>query len=155
MMGINDLRVVACPPDEIPYDLLLTADPSREMVEDYVSRGEIFLAKIKDNTVGVYVLIQTRPKTIELVNLAVEEAFQEQGIGKILVLDSIERARSLGARTVELGTGNSGIGQLALYQKCGFRIVGVDRNFFTRHYEEEIYENGIQCIDMIRMSLDL
>jgi hypothetical protein len=44
---------------------------------------------------------------------------------------------------------------LALYQKCGFRIVGVDLDFFIRHYPEKIYENGIQCRDMIRLSLDL
>lgn len=44
---------------------------------------------------------------------------------------------------------NSGIHQFYLYQKCGFRITGVDRNFFLTHYTEKIYENGIQCRDMI------
>jgi ribosomal protein S18 acetylase RimI-like enzyme len=78
-----------------------------------------------------------------------------KGIGKQLVLHAIETARSRGNKTIEIGTGNSGIGQLALYQKCGFRIVGVDIDFFVRHYSEAIYENGIQCRDMIRLSKDL
>lgn len=36
-----------------------------------------------------------------------------------------------------------------------FRITGIDRDFFIRHYDEEIFENGIQVIDMIRLSQDL
>ncbi|MNW16937.1 putative N-acetyltransferase YvbK [compost metagenome] len=45
--------------------------------------------------------------------------------------------------------------QLYLYQKCGFRIVGVDVDFFVRHYEEAIEENGIPCRDMIRLAMDI
>lgn len=79
-----------------------------------------------------------------------------KGIGRQLATHAIETARAQGYKTMEMGTGNSSIGQLALYQKCGFRIVGVDLDFFVRHnYLEEIYENGIQCRDMIRMSQDL
>ena len=70
-------------------------------------------------------------------------------------MNAIEVAKSKGFKTIEVGTGNSSIEQLALYQKCGFRITGVDLDFFIRHYSEEIYENGIQCRDMIRLSKDL
>lgn len=139
----------------VPYDLLLLADPSKEIVDDYLDRGHIYIASFNDEVVGVYVLIQTRPQTIELVNIAVDEAFQGRGFGKKLVLDAVEQAKLLKAKTIEIGTGNSSIQQLALYQKCGFRITGIDKDFFTRHYHEEIYENGIQCVDMIRLSMDL
>ncbi|MNO06893.1 putative N-acetyltransferase YvbK [compost metagenome] len=71
------------------------------------------------------------------------------------MLSAIEMARAENVKTIEIGTGNSGMLQLALYQKCGFRIVGVDPDFFVRHYEEPIFENGIPCRDMIRMRLDL
>ncbi|MFC0472483.1 histidine phosphatase family protein [Halalkalibacter kiskunsagensis] len=33
--------------------------------------------------------------------------------------------------------------------------IGVDMDFFIKHYPEEIFENGIQCRDMIRLSQDL
>ncbi|MNP84355.1 putative N-acetyltransferase YvbK [compost metagenome] len=68
---------------------------------------------------------------------------------------AIQNARLLGAKTIEVGTGNSSVGQLALYQKCGFRITGIDRDFFIRHYSEEIVENGIKVVDMIRLTLDI
>ncbi|WOZ39942.1 GNAT family N-acetyltransferase [Paenibacillus polymyxa] len=142
--------------ENYPLELLLLADPSRQLVEEYLKRGQCFVAEIDHQIVGVYVLLPTRPETIEVVNIAVSEVMQGKGIGRQLVTHAIETARIQGYKTLEIGTGNSSIGQLALYQKCGFRIVGVDLDFFVRHnYVEEIYENGIQCRDMIRMSQDL
>ncbi|MFB5268849.1 GNAT family N-acetyltransferase [Paenibacillus enshidis] len=141
--------------ENYPMELLLLADPSRKLVEEYINRGESFVAEEDYEILGIYVLLPTRPETVELVNIAVAERSQGQGLGKMLVLHAIQTAKARGYKTIEIGTGNSSVGQLALYQKCGFRIVGVDLDFFIRHYEEEIYENGIQCRDMIRLSQDL
>ncbi|CAI6024582.1 GNAT family N-acetyltransferase [Cohnella sp. JJ-181] len=144
------------PEEKPPMDLLLLADPSARLVEQYLRRGECYVARAGEKEpVGAYVLLPTRPDTAELVNVAVDERHQGQGIGKALVRHAVETARRRGYRTVEVGTGNSGVGQLALYQKCGFRIVAVDIDFFVRHYDEPIFENGIPCRDMIRMSQDL
>ncbi|MNE70929.1 putative N-acetyltransferase YvbK [compost metagenome] len=151
MMEIRQLNVNEQP----PMELLLLADPSRKIVEEYTSRGQCFIAEVDNSIIGVYVLLQTRPETVELVNIAVDENHQGKGIGKQLVNHAIQNAKQLGFKTIEIGTGNSSIGQLALYQKCGFRITGVDRDFFIRHYDEEIFENGIQVVDMIRLSQDL
>jgi ribosomal protein S18 acetylase RimI-like enzyme len=138
-----------------PMELLLKADPSTKLIEEYLNRGECFIAETKTQIIGVYVLLPTRPSTVEIVNIAVSEQYQGKGIGKLLVLDAIKTAKSKGFKTIEIGTGNSSISQLALYQKCGFRIVGVDIDFFVRHYPIEIEENGIHCRDMIRLSQDL
>lgn len=141
--------------EQPPMELLLLADPSRKLVEEYMQRGQCFVAEAADRIIGVYVLLRTRPETVELVNLAVDENCQGKGIGKQLVNHAIHQAKLLGFKTIEIGTGNSGVGQLALYQKCGFRITGIDRDFFVRHYNEKIFENGIQVVDMIRLSQDL
>lgn len=141
--------------EKVPLELLLLADPSKFIVEDYVAKGECFIAENEEQIIGVYVLLPTRPQTVEIVNVAVAEDYQGKGIGKLLVSHAIRVAKTQGYKTIEIGTGNSSIGQLALYQKCGFRIVSVDHNYFIKHYSEEIYENGIQCIDMIRLSQDL
>jgi ribosomal protein S18 acetylase RimI-like enzyme len=141
--------------ESIPLDLLLLADPSKELVGQYIQRGECFVTEIEGQVIGVYVLLPTRPATVELVNIAVDPSYHNKGIGKKLINHAIQIAKSKGYKTIEVGTGNSSIGQLALYQKCGFRITGVDKDFFLRHYEEVIFENGIQCRDMIRLSQDL
>ncbi|MFJ8256408.1 GNAT family N-acetyltransferase [Peribacillus asahii] len=141
--------------EKLPMELLLLADPSKDIVEEYINRGECFVAESEQQIIGVYVLLPTRPETVELVNVAVLEEQHGRGIGKQLVIDAIKVAKTKGYRTIEIGTGNSSIGQLALYQKCGFRIIGVDMDFFIKHYPEKIFENGIQCRDMIRLSQDL
>lgn len=141
--------------EQYPMELLLLADPSQELVEQYVSKGECYVLEVEQNIVGVYVLVVKDSNAAELMNIAVAEHMQGRGLGKRLVLHAIEASRQKGCSTIEVGTGNSSIDQLALYQKCGFRIVGVDTDFFVRNYTEEIYENGIQCRDMIRLAMKL
>lgn len=140
---------------DLPWDLLLLADPSRELVEEYVKRGYCYVAREGEEVVGEYVLIRTHPQTIEIVNIAVKEECQGQGIGKKLVLHAIEEAGKLKAKTVEIGTGNSGFMQLKLYQKCGFRMFAIDYDFFVKNYEEELFEDGLQVTDMVRLRMEL
>lgn len=141
--------------EQYPMELLLLADPSQELVEQYVSKEECYVLEVEQNIVGVYVLVVKDSNAAELMNIAVAEHMQGRGLGKRLVLHAIEASRQKGCPVIEVGTGNSSIDQLALYQKCGFRIVGVDTDFFVRNYTEEIYENGIQCRDMIRLAMKL
>ncbi|MBD3922147.1 GNAT family N-acetyltransferase [Paenibacillus sp. PR3] len=150
-----DIRITRVMPDQIPMDLMLLADPSQALIEEYIRRGLCYLAYAQDQIVGEFVLLPTHPQTIEIVNVAVDEGSQGRGIGQALVRKAIQEAKELGYRTIEIGTGNSSFHQLKLYQRCGFRIVGVDLDFFTRNYEEEIYEDGIQCQDMIRLRMEL
>ncbi|OXM84493.1 GNAT family N-acetyltransferase [Paenibacillus rigui] len=138
-----------------PMDLLLSADPSQALVEQYLKRGQCYIGEYDSTLVAVYVLLPTRPDTVELVNIAVSEGHQGKGLGKQLVQHAIAEGRRQGYKTMEIGTGNSSVAQLALYQKCGFRMVGIDKDFFVRHYDEPIVENGIPCLDMVRLAQDL
>lgn len=139
----------------LPWDLLLSADPSRKMVESYINDSDVYIASMEGRVIGEYVLTKIDDKTTELKNIAVDERYQGKGIGKQLVMDAIKKAKEAGFKTIEVGTGNSSFSQLALYQKCGFRIAGVDKGFFTKNYDKEIIENGIRCADMIRLAQDL
>jgi ribosomal protein S18 acetylase RimI-like enzyme len=141
--------------ERLPTELMLLADPDEHVINSYIGRSECFVMELNNEIIGVYLLLPTRPFTVELVNIAISDSCQGKGYGKQLVLHAINTARQEGYKTIEIGTGNSSIGQLALYQKCRLEIVGIDKGFFVRHYTEEIYENGIQCKDMIRLSLDL
>lgn len=141
--------------EKVPMKLLLEADPSRKMVKEYVDRGQGFIAEIGKEIIGAFVLLPTRPGTVEIMNIAVAEENRGRGIGKQLIEEAIKISKKRKYRTIEVGTGNSSVGQLVLYQKCGFRITGIDSDFFITHYDEEIYENGIQCRDMIRLSQNL
>ena len=140
---------------EAPMDLLLLADPSEELVKEYLSKGTCYTAELHGETVGVVLIMETEPYTIEIMNLAVKEELHNHGIGKQLLLYVIEEIKKGDAKKIEIGTGNPGVVQMLLYQKCGFRIVGIDFDFFRKTHPEPIYENGIECRDMIRMRIDL
>jgi len=138
--------------ESLPWKLLLSADPSKKMIDKYINSSDIYIALMEEEVVGEYVLTKIDNATVELISVAVDEKFQGRGIGKILVLDAIKKSKEKGFKTIEIGTGNSSFSQLALYQKCGFRVVGVKKDFFTENYDKEIIENGIRCTDMIRLS---
>ncbi|MFF5994931.1 GNAT family N-acetyltransferase [Lysinibacillus sp. KU-BSD001] len=141
--------------EPLPMDLLLQANPSGEIIKEYIQRGKCYILEEHDNIIGVFVLIPTRPGTVELVNVSVAEEKQGRELGKRLVEEAIKIATLARFKKIEVGTGNSSISQIALYQKFGFRMTHIDKDFFIHHYKSPIFENGIQCVDMVRFSLDL
>ena len=130
---------------EIPFEILELADPSRTQVDSYLKNGTCYLAKIDAVIVGVMILKKIIPATMEIKNIAVRESQQGKGIGKALLRYSEKVSRESGYKNLVIGTGNSSIGQLALYQKEGFEIDRIEMNFFIKNYPEPIFENGIQC----------
>lgn len=138
---------------DLLWDLLLLADPSRQMVEEYVADGVLYSAAWDGVTVGVYVLVPLEENDWELKNIAVAPEWQGKGVGKVLVGKAIASAKELGAETLTVGTGNSSVGQLALYQKAGFRMERIAKNYFTLNYDEPIFENGMQCRDMVFLKM--
>ena len=141
--------------ESAPMPLLLLADPSEKNILKYLDNSEVYVALEKEVIVGVYVLKKIGPLKVELMNIAVAESHQGMGIGKTLVQHAIEAAKTSGMQSIELGTGNSSIQQLALYQKCGFRLKEIVHDHFVINYDEPIYENDIQCRDMVRLGIDL
>lgn len=132
--------------------LLLLADPSRAKVEAYLARSRCFVARVGAEVVGAYVITPLGEGALELMNIAIAEPAQGRGLGKRLLAHAIETARSLGANRLEVGTGTFGY-QLAFYQRAGFRVDRIDKDFFLTHYEAPIFEDGIQHKDMLRLAL--
>jgi ribosomal protein S18 acetylase RimI-like enzyme len=89
--------------------------------------------------------------------VAVDESEQGHGIGTWLVDEVCARLRATGVTTITVGTASSGIRQLAFYQRAGFRLTHVERDFFTgdKGYPAGIEENGIPIRDMVWMERSL
>ncbi|WP_311567352.1 GNAT family N-acetyltransferase [Photobacterium arenosum] len=147
---------------QIPMALLLEADPSEACIQRYLN-GAYCLAAVdvdvdeseeKGEIVGVCVAKPIAEYTYEIFNLAVYPAFQQQGIGSKLLTALFSRLRKQGVQSLVLGTGTFGY-QLTFYQRLGFRVESVAKDFFLDHYDEPIFELGIQHRDMLRLRLDL
>jgi len=141
--------------EQVPYHLLLLADPSKEIIDSYLSDSLIILADFEGTTVGICVLQKKGQGSAEIKNIAVETTHQGKGIATLLLKHIIEKAKLEGLQKINIGTGNSSIGQLYLYQKVGFEIEFVKKNFFKENYPDPIFENGIECKHMIMLSMNL
>ena len=141
--------------EEIPWPLLLLADPSKEMVDDYLRNAEIFIAIHDTNILGAYTLYPITTDLLEIKNIAVDEKYQRMGLGKLLLDHASATAKSKSYKQICIGTANAGIWQIYLYQRQGFDITGLKKNFFIDNYPEPIYENGIQCKHMIVLTKKL
>jgi len=141
------------PPGEAPWDLLLLADPCRETVEAYLPRSRCFALCSGVRILGVCVAMPRGGGVHELMNLAVEPSSQGKGLGTRLLRHVTETLGREGARRLELGTGSFGY-PLRFYQRCGFRVREVDRDYFPRNYPETIIEDGVWLRDRLLLDLE-
>ena len=135
------------------HDLLLEADPDEAAVAAYLAQGQVFVCGAATTPYGVMVLLSHAPEGAdiwEVKNIATVATHRGQGVGSALLAVAKSTAQAGGAQGLVIGTGNSSLDQLRLYQRNGFRICGVVPDFFA-NYPEPIYENGIRCRDMVRL----
>lgn len=143
------------PPSAPLRELLLDADPDERQVADHLAHGELYTAWSRGSLAGAIVIRRTAHDTWEIMNCSVFPEYRRQGCGTLLVLHALNVIRTRGARYAELGTSDASPGPMALYERCGFRTAGVIKNHFTDNYPEPVWDNGVQCVDMIRMRADL
>lgn len=148
-----DLEIVKT--DTPQRDLLLLADESEESVADYAGRGTTYVARRDGEILGQYVFLHTRPFTAEVVNIAVVPEHQRKGIATAMLRHAVATARAAGFHLLEIGTGDLGAGQIALYERCGFVRCGIDVDYFSKHYPVPFFENGVECRHMVRLRMEL
>ncbi len=124
------------------------------MIDSYLKNGELFVAELNNEIVGVLVLY-SHEQQVEIKNIAVAENHQNKGIGKLLLNYATERAKNTGYAELIIGTANSSIHQLYLYQKVGFELKEIRKHFFTDHYQQPIVENGIVARHLVILSKKL
>jgi GNAT superfamily N-acetyltransferase len=146
------LLIQEVPTTDAPMELLLLADPSEDKVRSYLPGAKCFVASSAGVVVGACVVKPLAAGAHELMSIAVQPAHQRLGYGTAILKWVIDFFRESGASQLEVGTGTFGY-QLAFYQKHGFRVSGIDRNFFVKNYPELIFEDGIQLFDMLRFTL--
>lgn len=141
--------------EEAPYELLLLADPELAAIHQYLGQSEIILAYAEEERVGVYALLAYNKVAADIKNLAVAEHWQGRGLGRQILEHAIQSAREQGFQELFIGTANTSFGQLALYQKMGFRLFDIRKDYFIRHYSTPLFENGLQVKDMVMLQLPL
>lgn len=138
-------------PDEVEalVPLLLLAEESEPGLRWGLAHlvDAVYRADDGEELVGAATM-QWRGDPCELMELAVAPARQGQGVGRQIVDWLLAEARRRGLAALLVGTANASIGNIAFYQKCGFRMDHVRKDYFW-YYREPVYENDIQIRDML------
>ena len=127
-------------------DLLLLADEQENMIEKYLSKGDLF-ALYDEDLKSVCVVVPVNSETCELKNIATYEKYQRNGYGRALINFISDFYRNE-YKTMLVGTGEAPI-ILAFYESCGFEKSHRVKNFFTDNYDHPIFEENIQFVDMV------
>jgi GNAT superfamily N-acetyltransferase len=129
--------------------LLLLAEPSESALDWSLENLSDTLYSMADDAqiVGAATM-RWKTEPCEIMELGIASERQGQGLGKLFVKWLIEEARRRGKREIIVGTANSSIDNIAFYQRCGFRIDHVRKDYFWYH-RKPIYENGIRIRDML------
>jgi len=133
--------------DKTKYmDLLLIADEQVDMIEKYLYRGDMF-ALCDDDVKAICVVTQERSGVYEIKNIVSVPKYQRRGYGQRLISFVVDYYKNSGEE-LYVGTGDSPM-TLNFYEKCGFKRSHVVKNFFVDNYDQPMYENGKQLVDMI------
>lgn len=135
-------------------DFLIMADESAEVVQGYIQDGEMYAIRYEGKDVGVVLFTFHSDKEVELKNIALSEAVRGKGLGKLVVYKALDLYGAMGYSKMWVGTANSSIANIAFYQKCGFRLTGIKKDFFAQ-YPTPIFEDGIRALDMLMFEQDL
>jgi len=150
---MNTRKLIKSEP--IPYDLLLLADEEQQAIDRYIHQSEIYVVEINSEVVGAYVLCPVGDNTIEIKAIAVKESFQNRGVGKFMLHDAELRSKAMGYRKLIIGTPSIATKQLSIYQKAGFRLYEIRKDFFIDYYSRAIFEDGVQLRDMSVLVKDI
>ena len=134
---------------DVPYDLLFLADEDDDQISKYRDAAIFWGAKDGDKVIGMLGLVDRGGKQVEIVCIAVYEEHQNKKIGTELIESAIRYSKEKEYKEIIIKTGNCGLGQLYLYQRCGFRYDSINRDYFLENYKVPIYENNIRCTDQI------
>ena len=133
-------------------NLLFEADPSKDMINDYLKDGEVFVLTYKDDVACVAVVIRIDDEVIELKNIATKEIYRGQGYGKKMLKYLADNYKQKYKKML-VGTSENNI---PFYVMQGFdKYEKTIKNYFIDNYDEEIWDGDLQCIDMYYYSKDL
>jgi len=133
-------------------DLLLLADEQENMIDKYLSSGDLF-ALYDGDLKSVCVVVPINSETCELKNIATYKKYQNKGYGKELI-NYISYFYKSHYKTMLVGTGETPT-ILSFYESCGFEKSHRVKNFFTDNYDHPMFDGDIQLVDMIYLKKDL
>ena len=121
-------------------NVVFPAPWSRALYQDELAAGtsRIYLvARARRHVIG-YIGVMLVADEAHVTTIAVAEAYQGRGIGKVLMAHGLARAVCAGALAATLEVRVSNSGAQSLYHQFGFAPAGIRKNYYA-----EVNEDGL------------
>ncbi|MDO4489546.1 MAG: ribosomal protein S18-alanine N-acetyltransferase [Lachnospiraceae bacterium] len=105
----------------------------------YLPREEgLFLVAEEKGTLLGYCGVILSPPEGDITNVSVSSGARRRGVGRALVEEMLKRTQELGVDTLFLEVRKSNEAAIALYQKQGFKEVGIRKNYYEKPTEDAL-----------------
>ena len=127
--------------------LLCESDPNINLVENYLRDGRLFAYFEKQTPLAFIAAKEINDTTVEIKNLLTLEKYRGRGLAKALIqyVENLYKNKT----TYLIGTANSSITNMLIYTKLGYTYSHKIKNYFIDYYPQEIYENGMQAVNLM------
>ena len=134
LMEMRDIEAVS----RIEEESIPESWSARSFEEALNSGNACFIVCENGNTLKGYIGMWISADEAEITNVAVDKDYRRIGVGRGLIEKLKEKGIEKGVRSFFLEVRESNDAARSLYKKCGFKEVGLRKDFYTRPNEDAI-----------------
>lgn len=97
-----------------------------------------------DGQIAGYAILRCSFDTADIINIAVDEIYRKKGFGRKLMENLLAYGHSTGVIRYMLEVRSSNRAAMRLYEKFGFEVCGVRKNYYSSPVEDGI----VMCLEM-------
>ena len=110
----------------------------KSVASELTNKLSLWLVAVDGERVAGYIGSQTVCDETDMMNVAVTADYRRQGLGEKLVLALEEELKAMGSQCLTLEVRDSNTPARTLYEKLGFRQIGLRKNYY-RNPKEDAY----------------
>ena len=130
--------------------MLLEADPSEKMIDQYLNAGDMFVLMVDGQPVTV-AIVTVSGEICEIRNIVTAAAERGKGYGTRM-LKHIMNLYQARARRMVAGTDES---TAPFYESMGFKKESIEKGYFLRHYVPPILVDGKILADRVLLAREI
>jgi [ribosomal protein S18]-alanine N-acetyltransferase len=109
---------------------------SKTMLKHFMAQpGAECLVAVNEDEIVAFLLTEENPPLGHVMTLDVAEAHRRKGVGSLLLRESENNLRFRGVRTMLLETATTNAAGVAFWQRHGYRIEAVLKNYYPGHLD--------------------